>query len=417
MGFLRRGPKPRIRLRLFADYRQFYVQDERAPGDLSEAWTAQATDDRIAVAPGVFGVGTESADDVDVWIEPVPAAPTDDAGSWDHVTECSVDAPSGIIVVAGCTDYFPDARRISVPAGTLRARVSHQLTGKEAYRVQLWPDSSCAPVVLKRWSPPPPPPPPAAATKLPRTLKKAAQQARLANTEVAMEALRALSTKGDAAASASLAELLVFRGEWQQMVPFALDLLGHPDAVYAGNVFFDMCLLVRRAAEVLGDPAVIDRAAATAPAKMRDVVQKYLLDGWSLHRQNPANAEERARYEKAAADATTGKRFKGKPDALARHIFALASVFHVHDEMVKQWPEKAHLLDFNQAVGTARILARRGEPEKAWRLIESMLPKWWPVDNAQVAPVELLYDPDLAPLMTPARCALVLATPRGPEAG
>ena len=43
---------------LFADYHQFYLQDEGAAGDLSDAWTDAAVAQLLAVAPGVVDVGT-----------------------------------------------------------------------------------------------------------------------------------------------------------------------------------------------------------------------------------------------------------------------------------------------------------------------------------------------------------------------
>ena len=44
---------------LFADYFQFYLQDDdQSFGDLSAAWTGEATERLLAVAPHVIGVGT-----------------------------------------------------------------------------------------------------------------------------------------------------------------------------------------------------------------------------------------------------------------------------------------------------------------------------------------------------------------------
>jgi hypothetical protein len=186
--------------------------------------------------------------------------------------------------------------------------------------------------------------------------------------------------------------------------------------VYAGNLFTDMCLLVRRAAAELGDPDIITRAAAVVPPVMHDRMQACLIEGRPLQRQAPADAEERAAYDDAVRESSTTRRFEGKPEALARHIFALASVYNVHDEMVRLWPSTRHLLDFDHAADTARILVERGQPEAAWGIIESMVGRWWPVDQAQVAPVILVADPALASLMTPERCAFVLSTPRGAEA-
>jgi len=62
-------------------------------------------------------------------------------------------------VIAGCTDYFPDAMRIPVPPAVYRVRVSYGgldtlsddgLEGDDHYRLQLWPATSIAISVLKQ---------------------------------------------------------------------------------------------------------------------------------------------------------------------------------------------------------------------------------------------------------------------------
>lgn len=113
----------RFEFKLFVDYFQFYLQDERASGDLSERWTQEAVDRLLATAPGTIGVGTVRNMEVPVVVEIAENPPGDDLMAWDQVNECSIDAPSGRLVVAGCTDYFPDAARIELPAGTYRARI------------------------------------------------------------------------------------------------------------------------------------------------------------------------------------------------------------------------------------------------------------------------------------------------------
>ena len=81
-----------------------------------------------------------------------------------------------------------------------------------------------------------------------------------------------------------------------------------------------------------------------------------------------------------------------------------------------RWDPANRLLRFDQALAVARALIRRGEPERSWEIVEERLSAWWPVDNAQVAPVVLLVDQWMSPLMTAERCEQVLSTPRGPEA-
>jgi len=144
---------------LFADYYQFYLQDEGVDGNLAESWTEEAVDRLLAIAPGTIGVGTVRNMTVPVDVEVAAAAPDDDFADWDQVNECSIEIESGKLVVAGCTDYFPEAARLSLPPGTYRARIYYGgltllsedgLDGDDRYRVILWPAEYADLVILKQ---------------------------------------------------------------------------------------------------------------------------------------------------------------------------------------------------------------------------------------------------------------------------
>lgn len=144
---------------MFADFHQFYLQDEWVDGDLSDAWDEHAEQRLLDVALGVVGIGTVRNMDVPVCVEILTAAPALDLDAFDHVVECAPEVGSGRIVVAGCTDYFPDAKRIEVPAGTYRLRASFAgldtlssdgLDGEDRYRIQRWQAPAIAPMVLKQ---------------------------------------------------------------------------------------------------------------------------------------------------------------------------------------------------------------------------------------------------------------------------
>jgi hypothetical protein len=411
-----RTVKP-LKLELVADYRQIHLRDPEATGDLAEAWTVQATEDRIASAEGILGIGTAQADTVKVEVHVLAAEPPDDSGKWEHVTEASIRVSSGELAVLGCTDYLPDAKRFTVSPGDWRVRASHAgLQGaRERIRLQLWPGKPRQPRVLVRWSPAP-----AAAKKIakaPRNAKQAAALARSGQPDAALPVLVVLAAQGDGAAAASAAELFAFRGDWRQMVPHAMALLANPRAVHAGNVFTDLCRLIRRAARELGDPSIIQQAAAGVPAGMEARRDAVLLRDFVEPSAQPG-PPDREGFARAVKDATEGRRFQGKPRELAAHCFALASGYKVEDELLARWdPSNPQLLLFDRAVDVARVLARRGERDRATELLMSRVAGWYPVDHAQVAPVILLVDPWLSPLMTPALCARVLATPRGAEAG
>jgi hypothetical protein len=131
------------------DYHQFYLQDDDSRfGNLSEAWTDEATDRLLAVASHVLGVGTARNVEVPVTIEVHDSRPEPDPAEWDRINLASLQVDSGRIVVAGCTDYFPDAVRIDVQPGTYEALVCYAglsslsddgLEGDDRYLVALYP--------------------------------------------------------------------------------------------------------------------------------------------------------------------------------------------------------------------------------------------------------------------------------------
>jgi hypothetical protein len=132
---------------LFADYHQFYLQDEAVQGDLSDAWTGQAVANLLALAPGTIGIGTVRDMEVPVEVEIVESEPREAFETWDQVNECDIEVTSGSIVIAGCTDYFPEAARIKVKPGSYRARIYYgnlnslsedALDGDDHYRLVLW---------------------------------------------------------------------------------------------------------------------------------------------------------------------------------------------------------------------------------------------------------------------------------------
>jgi hypothetical protein len=141
-------------LTVFADYHQFYLQDDDSRfGDLSEAWTPQATEKLLAIADHVIGVGTVRNMDVPVHITVDSTLPVLDAASWDRINMASLICDTGRIVVAGCTDYFPDALRITVAPGAYGVVVGYRglnslsadgLDGEDSYHVFLAPQEHVA---------------------------------------------------------------------------------------------------------------------------------------------------------------------------------------------------------------------------------------------------------------------------------
>jgi len=134
--------------KLFADYFQFYLADENSNSDLSQGWTKEAVDRLLAIAPGTIGVGTARNMVVPVVVEVTDDEPlNEDTSAWDQVNECTIEVRSERIVIAGCTDYVPDAAGIDLRPGTYRARIyygklrslsANELEGEDHYRIVLW---------------------------------------------------------------------------------------------------------------------------------------------------------------------------------------------------------------------------------------------------------------------------------------
>ncbi|MER5716479.1 SMI1/KNR4 family protein [Streptomyces sp. NPDC002132] len=72
---------------------------------------------------------------------------------------------------------------------------------------------------------------------------------------------------------------------------------------------------------------------------------------------------------------------------------------------------------WGRAVAEARESARWGATDTAWRALRDALPLWEAPGPSLIAPIGLLADPVLGPLVTPERGREVLATPRSGETG
>ena len=410
-----------LKLVVEAEFHQIHLRDAGHSTDLADAWTVKATEDRLAVADGVVGVGVANDGPVAVEVELAKARPKAALSSFDHATEASLELQSGRLLVVGCTEPIESAPALALEPGWWRARLMHRgisKPGGESIRLVLWPHARAESQVLKRFAPQAVEAPRSRAR--PKSAKLAAAAARRGELDEAVEVLTQLADQGDGAAAASLAEIHAYRGEWAAMLPRAEALLANPTAVYAGNVFTDLCRLLRRAARELGSPHIVAQAAArVADPRYLPMRDATLLKDVVLRSEQLAPAPtqpERDQYLRAVADSRKGKRFAGRPKELAIHEFNLASLFRIEEEILRLWQEHHAHLWFDSAVGVARWLARGGNGEQAWEVVKGKLASWQPVASSQVAPVVLLVDRTLAGLMTPERCRLVLATPRGDQA-
>ncbi|MGW7202579.1 SMI1/KNR4 family protein [Streptomyces sp. NPDC054837] len=72
---------------------------------------------------------------------------------------------------------------------------------------------------------------------------------------------------------------------------------------------------------------------------------------------------------------------------------------------------------WGRAVAEAREAARWGATDAAWQVLRDALPRWEAPGPSLLAPIGLLADPVLGPLVTPERGREILATPRAGQTG
>jgi hypothetical protein len=107
-----------IETKLFADYFQFYLQDDDiSKGNTEDLWTDEAIKRLLAVAPFVVGIGTERNMTVLVKIQVCEKFTDLNFDNYDLVNECGLEIETGRINISGCTDNFHEALKIEVPKG------------------------------------------------------------------------------------------------------------------------------------------------------------------------------------------------------------------------------------------------------------------------------------------------------------
>jgi hypothetical protein len=141
---------------VFADYFQFYLQDEVERPEAPTDYTEEDIGRRIKAARFVVVIQPVRNMTVPVEVEVTDASPALVLEDWDHIAEASLELPSGRLEIHECTGGSIDV--LPVPPGTYRARacfggldsLSHDgLDGDDRYRIVLWPAPFAPVQVLK----------------------------------------------------------------------------------------------------------------------------------------------------------------------------------------------------------------------------------------------------------------------------
>ncbi|MFD7992050.1 SMI1/KNR4 family protein [Streptomyces mexicanus] len=116
-----------------------------------------------------------------------------------------------------------------------------------------------------------------------------------------------------------------------------------------------------------------------------------------------------------------GARRPGEDDHWLGMMAARGAARHTAEAVLSALREGAHRYApsgaWGRAVAEAREAARWGATDAAWRTLREALALWEPPGPLLIAPVGLLADPVLGPLVTAERGREILATPRAGERG
>jgi hypothetical protein len=275
----------------------------------------------------------------------------------------------------------------------------------------------------------------------------AQQAARRGETNKAIVSLRKLAAGGDNSSAVSLAELCAFRGAWNEVITNLGRVISDLGAIPNFNGYpGDLLRLLGRAGHETGQWKQIAEFAgqAIAAEKKREYDQHHEharsaliawfknLKGYCERRGGPphelirifavedpvdnlSEAERRAEYEHGVNNDYT-KRLKKKPAEYANHRFAIARNMKLDDEMIRIFEELPQAFYFDFALDVSRAYMRKGAGSKAWEVLRDRMHQCVAGLPEQVAPITLLIDDTLRPLMTLERCEFVLSIRRGREA-
>jgi hypothetical protein len=135
-------------LEVFADYFQIYLADPLADEDWSDAWRApSASADRFVAGARILGFSTARNMSVPLRVishDNVPEL-SNRLSRADHAVTAGLFTGSQRLIVAGCTDYWPDAFSLEVRPGLYGAAFLsfglagvRGLEGDDRYELHVW---------------------------------------------------------------------------------------------------------------------------------------------------------------------------------------------------------------------------------------------------------------------------------------
>jgi hypothetical protein len=243
-------------------------------------------------------------------------------------------------------------------------------------------------------------------------LRAAFDRAREGHVDEALPTLEAACSAGSAEAAYALAEIHAFRGEWDRALDRLLEMLPNEGEIYAGNVKRDAAGLAWRGAEETqrwkdAEKIVAGLDENAVGGVMHETLLAHLKRGgkgaapqltYSLYESEGELRKAYARAKAAAGD-----------DAFSRFLAAADDALFDADAVAAFDAALPELDQYDYVLSGARACARRGKLDQGWMAVHDKLDLWMNVEHCQIVPAELVWDPSLRTMMTPERCAAVLA--------
>lgn len=153
---------------VFADNFQFHLQDKRSDCDYPETWNEEIMNALFVAGSNVIGIGTVRDLDVEVSLD-IMSTPMDnndmdklpeDIEDWDHAVQCTLDVPSGEMLIGGPTEDPEHAARVELAPGRYGVRIfwgnlenvdEVGFEGDDVYKIVMWPNTELETRILKRW--------------------------------------------------------------------------------------------------------------------------------------------------------------------------------------------------------------------------------------------------------------------------
>jgi hypothetical protein len=144
---------------IFADYFQFYIWDAGVDPSAPIDYTDADLRNRIKVAPNVVVIQPIRNMTVPVELDVCSSDPGVELQDWDHVAECSLELPTGMLQVHECTggaildiSVAPGVYRLRAHFGGLDMLSEDGLEGDDHYKIVLWKEQTPTPLrILKQW--------------------------------------------------------------------------------------------------------------------------------------------------------------------------------------------------------------------------------------------------------------------------